>query len=209
MRFITSPIETNTYLVVNENKAFVVDPGGDADKIFVAANECGAQIEAILLTHAHFDHIAGVADLKSLAESKGGSVHIFMHKNDADKIKSFKNLAFSVGESVKPFEPDILLCGGETLCVAGIPIKVLHTPGHSSGGVCYIAADKIFVGDTVFFTSYGRTDFYDGDFKTLKNSIINKLFRLRGNYTLLTGHGDPTTLEFERKNNAINFDGKD
>lgn len=208
IRFITSPIETNTYLVVNGGRAFVVDPGGDAEKLFAASVECKAQIEAVLITHAHFDHIGGVAELQRLVAENGGDVKIVMHKADADKIKSFKNLAFSAGKTVEPFTPDVLLSGGETLNAAGIEIKVIHTPGHSEGGVCYMSGDKIFVGDTLFFMSYGRTDFYDGNFQKLKNSILNKLFRLNGNFTLLPGHGDPTTLEFERKNNAINFDSE-
>lgn len=204
LQFTMSPLQTNTYLVINDGEAFVVDPGGDADKIALTAKESGAKIVAILLTHAHFDHIMGVAEILRIVEKECGSAPIvFLHSEDADKISSYKNLAFSMNTQVEKFTPDVLLKGGEQLSVAGCKIKVLHTPGHSQGGVCYIMGNKIFVGDTLFFMSYGRTDFYDGDYNQLKNSIVNKLFRLEGNYTLLCGHGEPTTLEFERNNNEI------
>ena len=220
-------MQTNTYVVVNGGRAFVVDPGGDADEIKKVLDANGAKLEAILLTHAHFDHIGGVADLLRLTKTNGDTVHtngvaellkltrtdgeakgengvaVFMHKDEVEKISSFKNLGFAMGVKVEPFVPDILLKGGETITVAGITIKVIHTPGHAKGSVCYVAEDKIFSGDTVFLTSYGRTDFYDGSFAEIKNSIVNKLFRLKGDYSILPGHGAPTTLDFERKNNMI------
>lgn len=206
----TGKLDENTYIVINGDKGFVVDPGGEEQEIIDIFKKNKATIEAILLTHAHFDHIVGVANLVRLAsiDSNGKQDQslapcVFLHKDDLDKIGSYKNLGFSMGVKVEKFIPDVLLKGGETLNIAGLQVKVLHTPGHSKGGVCYIVNDKIFVGDTIFFMSYGRYDFYDGDFGELKNSIVNKLFRLQGNYTLLSGHGEPTTLEFERKNNPI------
>lgn len=208
----TSPLETNTYIVINDDRAFVVDAGGDAQKIFALIEKEKAKLEAILLTHAHFDHIGGVAELQRLAnnkynanDEKGNGVKILIHKDDVDKISSYKNLAFSMGCTVEKFVPDIALVGGEELYICGLKIKVLHTAGHSKGGVCYIVGDNIFVGDTIFKMSYGRTDFYDGNFQELKNNIINKLFRLNGDYVLYTGHGDKTTLAFERENNIIKF----
>ena len=161
-------------------------------------------LDAILITHAHFDHIGGVAKLAEIApHDEDKHVTVFMHEADADKISSYKNMGFAVGEKVEPFTPDVLLKGGEELAVSGVSVKVLHTPGHSEGGVCYLAEDKLFAGDTLFFCSYGRTDFYDGSFDKIKNSIVNKLFKLKGNYTVLAGHGEPTTLDFERKHNPV------
>ena len=203
----TGPLEVNTYIVVNGDSGFVVDPGGDADEIFAIFKKQKAKIDAILLTHAHFDHIGGVAQLVKIASESEGKTRstptVFLHRDEVEKIGSYKNMGFSMNANPEKFVPDVLLKGGETLDISGLKVKVIHTPGHSKGGVCYVVGNKIFVGDTLFFTSYGRTDFYDGNAKDLKNSIVNKLFNLKGNYTLLPGHGEPTTLEFERVNNPI------
>lgn len=202
----TGKLGTNTYIVINGDRGFVVDTGGDAEQIFDIFKDAKASIEAILLTHAHFDHIAGVAPLLRLVAQEKEECDlpkVFLHKDEIEKIDSYKNMGFSMDVHVEKFIPDIRLKGGETLKIAGLDVKVLHTPGHSKGGVCYIVGNKIFVGDTIFFASYGRTDFYDGNAKDIKNSIVNKIFALKGNYTLLPGHGEPTTLEFERNNNPI------
>lgn len=203
----TGPLEVNTYIVVNGDSGFVVDPGGDADEIFAIFKKQKAKLDAILLTHAHFDHIGGVAQLVKIASESEGKTQstptVFLHRDEVEKIGSYKNMGFSMNANPEKFVPDVLLNGGETLDISGLKVQVIHTPGHSKGGVCYVVGNKIFVGDTLFFTSYGRTDFYDGNAKDLKNSIVNKLFNLKGNYTLLPGHGEPTTLEFERVNNPI------
>lgn len=206
----TGPLDVNTYIVINGNVGFVVDPGGDAQEIYSIFRKQKAKIEAILLTHAHFDHIGGVAELCRIA-SKGedgkenlqDAPTVFLHKDELEKIGSYKNMGFSMNANPEKFVPDILLKGGETLKIAGLDVKVIHTPGHAKGSLCYVVSDKIFVGDTLFFMSYGRTDFYDGNAKDLKNSIVNKLFALKGNYTILPGHGEPTTLDFERVNNPV------
>ena len=206
----TGPLDVNTYIVVNGNVGFVVDPGGDAQEIYSIFQKQKAKLEAILLTHAHFDHIGGVAELCRIAsngedgkENPQNAPTVFLHKDELEKIGSYKNMGFSMNANPEKFVPDILLKGGETLKIAGLDVKVIHTPGHAKGSVCYVVSDKIFVGDTLFFMSYGRTDFYDGNAKDLKNSIVNKLFALKGNYTILPGHGEPTTLDFERVNNPV------
>lgn len=206
----TGPLDVNTYIVINGNVGFVVDPGGDAQEIYSIFRKQKAKIEAILLTHAHFDHIGGVAELCRIAsKSEDGNENlqnipsVFLHKDELEKIGSYKNMGFSMNANPEKFVPDILLKGGETLKIAGLDVKVIHTPGHAKGSLCYVVSDKIFVGDTLFFMSYGRTDFYDGNAKDLKNSIVNKLFALKGNYTILPGHGEPTTLDFERVNNPV------
>lgn len=206
----TGPLDVNTYIVINGNVGFVVDPGGDAQEIYSIFQKQKARIEAILLTHAHFDHIGGVAELCRIAsKDEGGKENpqnaptVFLHKDELEKIGSYKNMGFSMNANPEKFVPDILLKGGENLKIAGLDVKVIHTPGHAKGSVCYVVSNKIFVGDTLFFMSYGRTDFYDGNAKDLKNSIVNKLFALKGNYTVLPGHGEPTTLDFERANNPV------
>lgn len=203
----TSKMRTNTYVVINGNRAFVVDPGDEASEIWSCISKFGATLEAILLTHGHFDHIGAVAELTDIAKGNGsGEVAVIMHRDDCDKIASYKNMGFAVGVKVQPFVPDVVLVGGESLAVAGVKIKVIHTPGHTNGGVCYVAEDKLFSGDTLFLGTYGRTDLYDGSFAKIKNAIVNKLFKLNGNYTVLPGHGNATTLDYERKYNAVLID---
>lgn len=198
--FHTTQLETNTYLVINGERAFVVDPGAEADAISDAARNAGAEIEEVLLTHAHFDHIGAVAELQ-----RRGAL-VVMHAADAPLISSFKNLAFYAGTKVDRFIPDITVTGGETLNVAGTEVKVIHTPGHTAGGVCYLTSEGIFTGDTLFELSYGRTDFPTGSFKELKNSVLNRLFTIKGDLKVYPGHGAPTTLDFERTHNPILHD---
>ncbi len=206
-RLQTSKLRTNTYIVQNGDRAFVIDPGGSAREISDIIKNSGARLEAILLTHGHFDHMLGVAELLQIAKEDGAeNASVFIHRDDADKICSYKNMAFALGEKVPPFTPAVLLVGGESICIAGIRIDVLHTPGHTDGGVCYAAQDKLFSGDTLFKGTYGRTDLYDGSFAKIKNSIINKLFKLKGDYEVLAGHGDASSLDEERRINTVIFE---
>lgn len=193
----TTMLETGTYVVINDGRAFVVDPGADAGRIIAAAEAEGAKIEWVLLTHAHFDHIGAAAALQR------EGAQIVLHRDDVKLIKSFQSLSVLAGVKVEHFTPDVTVAGGETLDVAGVSVKVIHTPGHTAGSVCYVAGDVIFSGDTLFALSYGRTDFPTGSFAQLKNSIINKLFALEGDYKVLPGHEGPTTLDYERAHNPI------
>lgn len=193
----TTMLETDTYVVINGGRAFVVDPGADAERIIAAAEAEGAKIEWVLLTHAHFDHIGAAAALQR------EGAQIILHRDDVKLIKSFQNLSVLAGVKVEHFTPDVTVAGGETLDVAGVSVKVIHTPGHTAGSVCYVAGDVIFSGDTLFALSYGRTDFPTGSFAQLKNSVVNKLFALEGDYKVLPGHEGPTTLDYERAHNPI------
>ncbi len=193
----TTMLETGTYVVINGGRAFVVDPGADAERIIAAAEAEGAKIEWVLLTHAHFDHIGAAAALQR------EGAQIVLHRDDVKLIKSFQNLSVLAGVKVEHFTPDVTVAGGETLDVAGVSVKVIHTPGHTAGSVCYVAGDVIFSGDTLFALSYGRTDFPTGSFAQLKNSVVNKLFALEGDYKVLPGHEGPTTLDYERAHNPI------
>ena len=193
----TTMLETGTYVVINGVRAFVVDPGADAERIIAAAEAEGAKIEWVLLTHAHFDHIGAAAALQR------EGAQIILHRDDVKLIKSFQNLSVLAGVKVEHFTPDVTVAGGETLDVAGVSVKVIHTPGHTAGSVCYVAGDVIFSGDTLFALSYGRTDFPTGSFAQLKNSVVNKLVALEGDYKVLPGHEGPTTLDYERAHNPI------
>ena len=200
---LTTYLETNTYIVYDSKAkegAVVVDPGGDFDKINGALSGIGRRCEYVLLTHGHFDHMNAAAEF----QKEGATV--ICHSADADKLSSYRSLAHFAGLMTNKLTPDITLKGGETLNLCGMSFKAIHTPGHTEGGMCYIVEDKIFCGDTIFRFSYGRYDFYGGSFQKLKNSIINKIFNLKGDYVLYPGHGEPSTLDEERKYNPIKID---
>lgn len=201
-RIVAGELQSNCYIVQNGGRGFIVDAAGDADKLEDKIRELGLKIEAVLLTHGHFDHCS----LAKHFQDKG--IPIYIHKADADKLHSYKNMAVFMNFHFDKLTADVLLNGGEELNIAGLRVGVIHTPGHSEGGVCYALDGVIFTGDTIFKLSYGRTDFFDGDFYVLKESI-QKVFLLAGDFALLTGHGETSTLQFERANNPILIDEDD
>ena len=195
----TGLLRTNSYLIFKEGEkdAILIDAGGDVEKIMHVARENGVTIKHLLLTHGHFDHIGACAELKR----QGAKIYI--HELDKRKVETDESLCGFSGIKVEKFTPDVVLRGGEELLVSGFSVKVLHTPGHTSGSVCYVLSDVIFSGDTLFSQSFGRTDLGDGNIKLLSDSIINKLFTLDGNYTVYPGHDSATDLDTERRLNPI------
>jgi glyoxylase-like metal-dependent hydrolase (beta-lactamase superfamily II) len=199
---VTGPIEVNTYIAFgkNEGECFIVDPS-DTDMVARELEARALRPTHILLTHGHFDHILSVADLK---ERYGCAVCI--HEADAEALSSSrKSLSMMMGFGVKPCQPDMLLKGGEILSCAGFPVKVLSTPGHSKGSVCYALEEEraVFSGDTLFRLSVGRTDLPGGNANELYASIAYCLFRLEGEYDVYPGHMEKTTLDYERQRNPF------
>ncbi|MDE5911716.1 MAG: MBL fold metallo-hydrolase [Clostridia bacterium] len=193
--FVLGLLSNNTYLVENqeEKTCFIVDPSTESDKLTDYIDGNNLKLEGILLTHGHFDHIGGVARLKEKYGAK-----VFMHKMDIDFIDN----PLDFGRKYTRFDVDETVEDGEEITLCSHKIKVLHTPGHSQGGVCYICDGVIFCGDTLFRDGYGRFDLRGGDFATLQNSI-KKIFEIQGDYVLLCGHGPSTTLDYERAHNEI------
>ncbi|MGN0796790.1 MAG: MBL fold metallo-hydrolase [Christensenellales bacterium] len=204
--------DTNTYVVFDEKskQGFVVDPsdGYEAIKEYLTAQSI--QLQAILVTHGHFDHIGSVAKLQR------DGARVYMSREDESKIANQNNyLASMLDITTQQFCIDVYVEEGQQLSIAGNNLQVLATAGHSRGGVCYICDNVIyqgkhydravFCGDTIFRASYGRTDFPDGDFATLKKSIT-KILNLQGDILLLTGHGESTTSSYERQSNPIFYD---
>lgn len=190
---------TNCYLVYDENtkEGFLVDCY-NATLCLREAEEEGVRITAVLITHGHYDHITGAAAVKAKTGAK-----IFMHRSDIEKIDdSAKNFGWLARVKVVKFEVDKVLEGGEVLDICGMKVRVIHTPGHSEGSVCYVTGDVIFCGDLLFRDSYGRYDNYDGSFAKLKQSA-ETLFSLDGDYRLLPGHESESTLDYERKHNPV------
>ncbi len=202
IHFVSGAFGVNTYIIGADGlkDCAVIDPGG-AEPVLAALKQHGLTCKAILLTHGHFDHIGGVKRLKEETGAK-----LYVHEADAAKLGSNRlNLAVLMGENVPPAEPDVLLHGGETLSIAGLTIRVLHTPGHTKGGVSYVIESEktIFSGDTLFRDSVGRTDFPDGSLDEIRRSVVDVLFALEGDYKVYTGHEESTTLDYERTHNPI------
>lgn len=199
-QFIAGQLENNMYLVMDENtkKAVLIDASALIPKIPETVKELGADVEYILLTHGHFDHIMGLNDLKKALDAKAA-----ICKDDliiSDNINEFIRLFGGLSESVPPVYEKFVE-DGDILTVGNMRIKVIHTPGHTEGGVCYLIDDKLFSGDTLFRESVGRTDLFGGSFEKLVDSIKNKLFKLDDNITVYPGHGPATTIGHEKKYN--------
>lgn len=189
---------TNCYIVYSHenNKGFIVDPGAEASRILAEAEYLGLTIEAILLTHAHGDHVAA---LNQVRDSLG--VKVYMHK---DELETYYNQApqfiAMMGGEVPDKEPDVLLNDGDTIELDCGKIKVMQTAGHTPGSVCYFYEDLLLSGDTLFQGSIGRTDFPGGDVQAMMRSL-RKLAQLDGNLRVLSGHGPETSIGIEKRIN--------
>lgn len=184
----------NCYAVQTNDGMFLVDPGEFTEKLEDFASKNAENIKYILLTHCHFDHIRGVAGVKKICPN----AKIVIHSLDADGLGDpAKSLAAYFGFDQEKTSADILCNDGDIIEMGNSHIEVLHTPGHSKGGVCYKLDDVIFCGDTLFAGSIGRTDFPGGSFEVL-NESLKRLKTLKGDFALYPGHGEPTKLSAER-----------
>lgn len=200
-RFIAGRLENNIYLVADEksSEAVLIDATQDLPEIQKAVKDLGVKVKYILLTHGHFDHIFGLNSLK-----KSLNAPAVICKDDlviSDNINEFTRL-FGLPDSVPP-KYDMYIKDGDEILLGSYKIKVIHTPGHTEGGVCYLVDGKLFSGDTLFRGSVGRTDLFGGNFGKLSDSIKNKLFKLDDKTEVFPGHGDMTTIGFEKKYNEI------
>jgi glyoxylase-like metal-dependent hydrolase (beta-lactamase superfamily II) len=193
------PIRTNCYVVRSERgsaEAVVVDPSGDAATLRLELAGLSAVCTAILVTHAHWDHLVGVAEL-----AEGTGAPVYAPEAEADVIE--RPTDFYAGISVRGYVPNVLLAGGETVEVAGVSFEVVAVPGHSPGHLAYYADGCLFSGDVLFAGSVGRTDLPASDWETLLDSIRRLLERYPPATVVYPGHGPPTTLGEELAHNPF------
>ena len=199
-RYELGPIATNCYVVRTSDEAseaVVIDPGGDAAELGRELERLGVTCAGILITHGHWDHLGGVADL---ADATGAPVHMAAEERIAlERINDFAPAELPL----RPYTPDVLLKGDETLDLAGISFQTLRVPGHSPAHLAYYAEGCLFSGDVLFAGSVGRTDLPFGDWDTLVASIRLLADRFPPETVVYSGHGPETTLGDELARNPF------
>ena len=192
--------DENTYLLYEGGTAAVIDPGYKTEGILKAAADEGVQIKYILITHCHYDHIEFLEELREKTGAKLASGEKCSHNITDPAI----NLTASgLGKAISAKPSDIILADGEELDAGGMRIKCVYTPGHTDCSVCYIAGNHAFTGDTLFLRSCGRWDLPTGSEQELFRSIREKLYTLDGDIAVHPGHGEPSTIEYEKKFNMF------
>lgn len=184
----------NSYILTADGKTAVVVDCADGNA-YAECERLALKPAAVLLTHGHFDHVGGAGEFYFR------DIPVYCGEGEKEFIFSKENRSLFGGVFIPRFEIYKTLKGGENITLGGLNFKVIFTPGHTVGGVCYLADGCLFSGDTLFRGSVGRTDLPGGDFKTLLKSV-KKLYALDGDFKVYCGHGDETTLDYERKNNA-------
>ena len=191
LNILTLPLgsyQTNCYIAWADNadSCIVIDPGYEPETILAEVCRLGKSVDAILLTHGHFDHVGGVDFLSRRADCP-----VYLHLGELNLPESFTD---------GPLVYNKNYAEGDDLTLAGLTFRVLHTPGHTPGSVCLVCEDTMFSGDTLFMDSCGRTDFPGGDNVQMHKSL-QRLAGLQGDFQVLPGHGPATTLAQERKYN--------
>lgn len=197
----TGPLEVNCYLVGCENsgKAAVIDPGGNVDSIMALLRQLDLTLTMVINTHGHFDHIGAN---RALLDKTG--CELLIHQNDAPLLQRAAEHAASFGLSASSSpEPTRLLHDGDIITVGELSLRVIHTPGHSPGGICLHVEDCLFVGDTLFSGSIGRTDLPGGNHQQLISNIKEKLLCLADETKVYPGHGPATTIGREKRDNPF------
>ncbi len=198
-KLVVGPIASNCYIVGSEatKEGMVIDPGADPDVILKTAGELGLEIKLILLTHRHPDHVGAARQVK---EETGAEVAA--HVEAARYLPQSQSYIFEPPYEASPY-PDRLLKGGDSIDIGDLHFTVLHTPGHTPGGISLMGHGVVFTGDTLFNYGIGRYDLVDGNYHQLMDSIHTKLMVLPDDTQVYPGHGPDTTIGTERRANPF------
>lgn len=201
IKLVVGQLQVNCFILADEKtkEAVVIDPGDDAGEILQIIKERGLSVKYIVNTHGHFDHIGGN---KALKEATGAE--LLIHEGDAVMLASApeRAAAFGMKAAASP-QADRYLQHGDVVQAGEVSLKVMHTPGHSLGGVCLLEQGMVFTGDTLFSGSIGRTDFPGGNLQTLLKSIKKNLLPLPDDTKVFCGHGPASTIGAERSDNPF------
>lgn len=195
------PIMANCFIVGCEptKEAVVIDPGDDADQILMALSKSELKVKYLINTHGHFDHVGANKRMKDVTGAQ-----LAIHPDDEPLLNELSKSAAMFGLAAENSPPaDIHLADGDEISFGEITLKVIHTPGHSKGGVSLYTKGHLFAGDTLFARSIGRTDLPGGDYDTLISSIKEKLLILDDATVVYTGHGPETTIGDEKRMNPF------
>jgi len=186
-RLVVGPLATNCYILKSGADLAIVDPGGDAETILAKAKEMGGTVKYVIDTHGHIDHIAAN---REVIEATGAE--LLIHELDAKLlVHPDRNLSSLMGMRLTSPEPNRLLKEGDKVVVGEDEMAVLHTPGHTPGGICLLASDYAFTGDTLFLDSIGRVDFPGGSEEQMMGSLARLQTVLRKDTEIYPGHGEP------------------
>ncbi len=195
------PIMANCFIVGCETtkEAAVIDPGDDADRILMALSKSELRVKYLINTHGHFDHVGANRRMKDVTGAE-----LAIHPDDEPMLEELSRSALMFGLSAENSPPaDILLNDGDEIKFGEITLQIIHTPGHSKGGICLYTKGHLFAGDTLFAGSIGRTDLPGGDYDTLISSIKEKLLGFDDDTVVYTGHGPETTIGNEKRMNPF------
>lgn len=193
------PLAENCYLIASDGRGVLVDPGDEAERLLAWLDQVGVTLEAIWLTHAHFDHVGAIPQIKART-----GVPVVMHQADLPILRHTRQVGLMYGLSVQqPDDPDQFVREGDVLTVGELRFEVRHTPGHSPGGIVLVGDGVAIVGDSLFKDSVGRADLPGGDWETLLHSIQAKILALPDETRILPGHGPATTVGRERQHNPF------